>query len=203
MVSLVRPTRSTWVHEALSALDVVLLDHAHCEKKAASMALNMIFRYGDKPEIMVPLSRLAREELRHFELVLEVLQERDIDFVRLMPSPYAPGLMGIVRSAEPDRFLDTLLASSIIEARSCERMKLLADGLDTQGDTQLAAFYRSLLASEARHTQTYLKPWSKNDWTRCWSMKPRCCVHPVRSRASIVSVVIVGLAGGCVQRTQT
>ena len=155
MVSLVRPTRSAWVHEALSALDVVLLDHAHCEKKAASMALNLIFRYGDKPEIMVPLSRLAREELRHFELVLEILQERGIEFVRLLPSSYASGLMGIVRSAEPDRFLDTLLASSIIEARSCERMKLLADGLDGQGDTQLAAFYRSLLASEARHTQTY------------------------------------------------
>jgi tRNA-(ms[2]io[6]A)-hydroxylase len=134
-------------------MDQILVDHAHCEKKAASTAINLIFRYPDKTAMMAPLSALAREELAHFELLLGVLEKRGIPFGRITPSPYAPRLMSAVRMAEPQRLLDTLLCCGLIEARSCERMKILAENLE---DPALASLYRSLLASEARHHQSYV-----------------------------------------------
>lgn len=154
MLHLAAPSDPAWVGRALANLDVILVDHAHCEKKAASTALGLIFRYADKPSLLVPLSRLAREELSHFE---EVLASRGIAFARLVPSPYAGELMSIVRDREPKRLLDTLLVCSLIEARSCERMQILADGIeDGLDDEELAQFYRRLLASEARHCESYV-----------------------------------------------
>ena len=136
-------------------MDDVLLEHAHCEKKAASTAMNLIFRYQDKLPLMVPLSRLAREELAHFELVLGHLHKRGIAFGRQEPSPYAAELMAIVRREEPLRLVDTLLCCAMIEARSCERMQRLAEAL-VGHDDELAALYDGLLASEARHHASYL-----------------------------------------------
>jgi tRNA-(ms[2]io[6]A)-hydroxylase len=133
-------------------MDEILLDHAHCEKKAASTALSLIFRYPHLQEIVRPLSELAREELRHFELCLELLAERGVAFRRIRPSPYAGRLRKACRPREPERLLDTLLCCSLIEARSCERMKLLAEVLPEK----LATFYRGLLASEARHHTLYV-----------------------------------------------
>ena len=134
-------------------MDVILLDHAHCEKKAASTALNLIFRYQYRPELMLPLSELAREELRHFELVVKLINERGGSFEKLQPSTYGGDLYKVIRMDEPNRFVDTMICCAFIEARSCERMKLLSEGLE---DPQLARMYSSLLASEARHHQTYL-----------------------------------------------
>ena len=134
-------------------MDEILLDHAHCEKKAASTAINLIFRYQYRPELMTPLSELAREELRHFELVLRVMGERGLVFDKQEPSTYGSRLHTVVRKAEPDRFVDTMICCAFIEARSCERMQLLAEGLP---DPDLAKLYAGLLASEARHHQTYL-----------------------------------------------
>lgn len=136
----------------LPHLDEILLDHAHCEKKAASTAINMIFRYQDKLELMVPLAQLAQEELEHFEQVLAILNERSIEFKRQVPSPYAGALYEGIRKEEPQRLLDTLLCCGLIEARSCERMKLLSEVLENP----LADFYQGLLASEARHYQSYV-----------------------------------------------
>ena len=153
MLRLTTPTRADWISEALSSMDEVLLDHAHCEKKAASTALNLIFRYQYRSDLMVPLSEIAREELGHFELVLKVLKSRDIPFDRQKPSRYAPKLFSFIRGQEPDHFVDTMICCALIEARSCERMKLLAESLP---DAKLAALYRGLLTSEARHHQTYL-----------------------------------------------
>jgi tRNA-(ms[2]io[6]A)-hydroxylase len=133
----------------------MLIDHAHCEKKAASTAVGLIFRYPHHGALMVPLSRLAREELAHFEQVLEILRRREIPFRRMRPSPYAGRLMEVVGEREPDRVLDTLLCCSLIEARSCERMQLLAGAL-VDRDPELATLYRGLLASEARHHDTYV-----------------------------------------------
>jgi tRNA-(ms[2]io[6]A)-hydroxylase len=130
----------------------VLLDHAHCEKKAASTALALLFRYQHLTDLVRPLSEIAREELEHFEQCLTVLNEYDVAFVRQKQSPYAARLRAACRDTEPERLLDTLLCCALIEARSCERMKLLADELDEP----LATFYRELLASEARHFTTYL-----------------------------------------------
>ncbi len=134
-------------------MDEILLDHAHCEKKAASTAINMIFRYPDKTPLMIPLSRLAQEELQHFEQVLLLLEKRGQVFGRQRPSPYAGKLMKVLREKEPARLLDMLLCCAFIEARSCERMKILAEGLQEE---ELASLYRGLLASEARHNQMYI-----------------------------------------------
>jgi tRNA-(ms[2]io[6]A)-hydroxylase len=154
MLHLAAPTRDSWIPEAIDHLDVILLDHAHCEKKAASTAMNLIFRYIERPSLMQPLSALAREELTHFEQMLDVLEARGVPFVRIEPSPYAGRLMKAVRRDEPHRLLDTLLCCSLIEARSCERMKLLSEHLP---EPALAALYGSLLASEARHHHGYVE----------------------------------------------
>ena len=155
VLSLAAPSSPDWTDRALAALDVVLLDHAHCEKKAASTAMGLIFRYQTHVSLMRPLSALAREELAHFELVLDHLDRRDIPFERLVPSPYAAELMKGARRGEPDRLLDTLICCALIEARSCERMRLLAEALEARGHA-LGPLYRGLLASEARHHTTYL-----------------------------------------------
>jgi tRNA-(ms[2]io[6]A)-hydroxylase len=156
MLHLASETDPAWTRRALENLDAILLDHAHCEKKAASTALSLIFRYPERPALMLPLSRLAREELAHFEEVVGVLRGRGLEFRRQRPSPYASELMEIVRKQEPLRLLDTLLCCAMIEARSCERMQLLGEALDGAGEARLAKLYRGLLASEARHFNSYV-----------------------------------------------
>ena len=153
MLHLVSDTPATWVAAQEPHVDVLLLDHTHCEKKAASTAMNLIFRYQFQPELMRPLSALAREELEHFEMMLDVLAEREILFRPLEPSPYAPRLYKCIRKAEPHRLLDTLLVCSLIEARSCERMKVLSEHLE---DAELRTLYKGLLKSEARHHHSYV-----------------------------------------------
>lgn len=162
MLHLASRTPASWGRWAVEQMDEMLLDHAHCEKKAASTALNLVFKYAHHPKLMVPLSRLAREELDHFEQVLEHLRRRGAEYLRQRPSPYASRLMQVVREREPDHLLDTLLCCALIEARSCERMQLVAEALealpddDPRADAQLVSLYRGLLASEARHHRSYL-----------------------------------------------
>ena len=153
MLHLASSTDPTWAAHARDHLEHVLVDHAHCEKKAASTAISLIFRYPERAALMVPLARLAREELAHFEEVIAALRARGLEYRRLTPSPYAARLMSAVRAHEPARLLDTLLCCALIEARSCERMRLLADALD---DPALVKLYRGLLACEARHFDAYL-----------------------------------------------
>lgn len=154
MLGLVAPSSPAWLERTLANLDDVLVDHAHCEKKAASTAVSLLFRYPERLAMLPVLSALAREELGHFEQLLALLARRGVRYGRLTPSPYATDLLAAVRSEEPARLVDTLLCLALIEARSCERMKILADGV---ADHELAAFYRGLLASEARHHQTYVE----------------------------------------------
>ncbi|MGI9288139.1 MAG: tRNA-(ms[2]io[6]A)-hydroxylase [Pseudomonadales bacterium] len=146
-------TPEAWLQAALQQQDILLIDHANCEKKAASTALSLLYRYVERPELLQKLSRLAREELRHFEQVLAIMQARSIDYVQLSPSRYAGALHELVRPQEPQRLLDTLLIGAVIEARSYERFKSLAPLLDSE----LQKFYRSLLQSEERHFQEYLQ----------------------------------------------
>ena len=153
MLNLASETDPSWSRRILADLDALLLDHTHCEKKAASTAINLIFHYQDRPELMVPLSELAREELRHFERCLDLLGSRGVAFRRQRPSPYARELREAVRKQEPERFVDVMLCCALIEARSCERMKILSEDLE---DPDLAVFYADLLASEARHHTTYV-----------------------------------------------
>ena len=133
--------------------ELMLVDHAHCEKKAASTAISLLFRYADIPAVQLPLSELAREEMEHFELMIGLLRERGWEFRRLHPAPYAGELLKKVRTYEPVRLADTFLCCALIEARSCERMQLLAETID---DRKIAAVYEDLLASEARHHTMYV-----------------------------------------------
>lgn len=130
----------------------LLIDHAHCEKKAAGMAVRLLFRYPRANFLQAPLSRLAREELQHFEQLLELLAARGAGLRPLRPSPYAGRLRLLVRAPEPEQLQDLLLISALIEARSCERFRQLALHCE---DAALAGFYRGLLAAEARHHQIY------------------------------------------------
>jgi len=145
------PTPEAWLKSAITNADLLLIDHANCEKKAASTAMSLLYRYVEKPRLLQRLSRLAREELRHFEQVARVIEERGIAYRHVSASRYAGALKKMVRSHEPQRLVDTLLVASVIEARSCERFALLADVVDVQ----LAGLYRSLLDSEKRHFDVY------------------------------------------------
>ena len=156
MLQLASETSPGWADRAVEHLDEVLLDHAHCEKKAAGVAVTLIFQYPHRPELMAPLAALAREELAHFEEVLEWLAKRGQKFGRQRASPYAGRLRQIVRSEEPERLLDMLLCCAVIEARSCERLGLMADALDRAGETGLAHFYKGLRSAEARHHKLYV-----------------------------------------------
>lgn len=153
MLNLASETSSGWVGHALARVEDLLLDHAHCEKRAASTALGLIFRHPELPHLLDPLSKLAREELEHFERCLALIRSRGGEYRRVPPSGYAAELKSLMRHGRTERIVDTLLCCALVEARSCERMKLLADALPDAG---LAAFYRDLLASEARHHQTYV-----------------------------------------------
>ncbi|SDS35248.1 tRNA-(ms[2]io[6]A)-hydroxylase [Halopseudomonas litoralis] len=148
-----RATPDTWVQQALQYPEELLIDHANCEKKAASTALNLMFRYIDKPDLLQKMSRLAREELRHFEQVIALMGKRGIVYRGLSASHYAQRLRQHVRTVEPGRLVDTLIVGAFIEARSCERFAKLAPHLDAE----LGELYKSLLKSEARHYQDYLK----------------------------------------------
>jgi tRNA-(ms[2]io[6]A)-hydroxylase len=153
MLHLASTTSPAWVARALAHLDEILVDHAHCEKKAASTAVSLLFRYPERAELLAPLARLAREELEHFEQVLAHLTARGVPLTRQRLSPYASELMAAVRAEEPERLLDTLLCMSLIEARSCERLQLLAEAVP---DAVLGRLFTSLLASEARHHGAYV-----------------------------------------------
>jgi len=148
------PTPIRWIETARQpeSLPLLLIDHAHCEKKAASTAMNLMFRYVDRADLLNKMSRLAREELIHFEQCLALMDSRGIEYGHLSPSRYAGGLRTEVRTSEPGRLIDLLIIGAFIEARSCERFAALAPFLDEE----LARFYRSLLKSEGRHYQDYL-----------------------------------------------
>lgn len=145
-------TASVWLDQALSNLGVILLDHSHCERKAAGVALNFLFRYPSHRELVHKLTAIAQEELEHFAQVNQWLDRLGIPLAPLKAPPYGAQLKSQIRPQEPDRFLDSLLVAALIEARSHERLGLLAQACP---QTQLSLFYRSLMASEARHYGTY------------------------------------------------
>ena len=145
-------TPDLWLENALNNQAIMLVDHANCEKKAASTALNLIYRYTDNFELLNKMSRLVREEMRHFEQVIKIMKRRDIPYQHISASRYAAGLREVVRKDDPGRLADVLIVGAFIEARSCERFAKIAPHLDNE----LKEFYQSLLKSEARHYQDYL-----------------------------------------------
>jgi tRNA-(ms[2]io[6]A)-hydroxylase len=152
-LELASPTSKDWIDQAIRHIDLVLLDHANCEKKAAGNALSLLFRYPANGRLVETLSPLAREELQHFERVHRHLQRLGIPIKPLSAAPYAGRLNQHLRRSEPEHLLDTLLVAAIIEARSHERLGLL--GIHAP-DLELRQFYLWLAAAEERHWQLYL-----------------------------------------------
>ncbi len=146
------PTPKAWVEAACDNLPVLLSDHANCEKKAASSALGITFRYIGEPSLLHLMSRLAREELRHFEQVIDLMREVSIDYMDLSASRYASRLHKLVRAEEPERLVDVLILGAVVEARSCERFACLAPVLPAP----ISELYQQLVNSEARHFADYL-----------------------------------------------
>jgi tRNA-(ms[2]io[6]A)-hydroxylase len=154
MLTLKTDSSERWLIQVKENLPAILIDHAHCEKKAAGAAIKLLFSYPHHRFLQEPLAELARDELAHFQLILAELDARKVRYETLKPSPYGMALHALTRRDEPDRLIDVLLISALIEARSCERFQILAEGLV---ETELAELYRSLLASEARHHGSYIE----------------------------------------------
>jgi tRNA 2-(methylsulfanyl)-N6-isopentenyladenosine37 hydroxylase len=145
-------TPDRWIENALEHPALMLIDHANCEKKAASTAISLINRYTNNFELLNKMSRLAREEMRHFEQVIALMKRRRVTYTHVSASRYAAGLRELARRDDPGKLIDVLVIGAFIEARSCERFARLAPHLDAE----LAEFYTSLLKSEGRHYQDYL-----------------------------------------------
>lgn len=145
-------TPDQWVKSALDNIELMLIDHAHCEMKAASSAMTYIYRHPDKHDLVTRMSKIAREELVHFEQVMRILKRRDIEYKAISASRYASQLIKTARTDKEGRFIDALIIGTYIEARSCERFAKIAPFLDSE----LQKFYNGLLESEKRHFTIYL-----------------------------------------------
>jgi len=156
MLHLQSASTTRWLAQVDTSLDEILIDHAHCERKAATTALNLMNSYSDDIQLSREMTRIVEEELEHYWMVIELLDRRGIAFRRLEPGPYGRKLNSLVRSGEPNRAVDRLLIAGLIEARSCERFSLLRDHMAGRDD-ELADFYGGLFESEARHHTTYVK----------------------------------------------
>jgi tRNA-(ms[2]io[6]A)-hydroxylase len=154
MLSLQSASDARWLAQVDAHLDEILIDHAHCEKKAAGVAMNLLFSYVDHVPLARAMTEIVNEELAHFHLVLDLLERRGIRFRKLSPSSYGQRLHAVVRKEEPARAVDRLLVAGLIEARSCERFAVLRDHV---ADAELREFYGSLFESEARHHATYVR----------------------------------------------
>jgi len=154
MLHLQSATSQRWLAQVDAHLDEVLIDHAHCEKKAAGTAMNLMFAYVQQEELCREMTVIVNEELEHFHQVLDILRQRQIRFRKLRPGGYGRRLHDLVVKQEPQRAVDRLLVAGLIEARSCERFRLLAEHVP---DRPLAEFYAGLFESEARHHTTYVR----------------------------------------------
>lgn len=146
------PTPASWVARARCSPDELLIDHANCEKKAASTALALMFAYAENLELAGKMSRLAREELRHYEQVARLIKRLKVLPQRMAPGRYAQSLRRLVASSEPQREVDLMICGAFIEARSCERFAVLSPALGGP----LAELFDALHAAEARHFTVYL-----------------------------------------------
>jgi tRNA-(ms[2]io[6]A)-hydroxylase len=165
MLSLQSTSSDRWLAQVRGHLNELLIDHAHCEKKAAGTAMNLLFAYVENHNLTRAMTEIVQEELTHFHQVLDILEQRGVRFRRLKPSNYGAQLHELIRKNEPGYAIDRLLVAGLIEARSCERFGLLREHL-AQDEPQLAAFYDSLFESEARHHSTYVrlaKAYASND----------------------------------------
>lgn len=149
-------TPQAWVDAALPQLNLILIDHALCEKKAASAAISLLHRYPEYEQLLDKMTQLAREELLHFKQVIQLLRQRGVAYRNLNPGRYAKELRQQLRTGKLEHLIDLLIIGALVEARSCERFAALLPGLEAQGETELAAYYTTLIKAEARHFEDYL-----------------------------------------------
>jgi tRNA-(ms[2]io[6]A)-hydroxylase len=154
MLNLQSVSQQRWLTQVDEALEEILVDHAHCEYKAAANAMSIMGAYITNEEICREMTEIIEEELEHFYLVLALLKRRGIEFRNQQAGHYGRELNSLVRARGEERAVDRMLVASLIEARSCERFSLLADHVQ---DEELSGFYRSLFESEARHHTTYVR----------------------------------------------
>ena len=156
MLSLKTTASERWTEHAQENLFEILVDHAHCEKKAASCAMNLIFAYVENRRLVNEMTVIVNEQLEHFHALLDLLEKRGIEFRRLRPSKYGPQLNEHIRKPEPDRAIDRLIVAGLIEARSCERIDRLRQLMETK-DAELVELYTRLYDSKKRHHQIYVE----------------------------------------------
>jgi tRNA-(ms[2]io[6]A)-hydroxylase len=155
MLGLATPTDDAWIEAAIADVASLLCDHAHCEMKAASNAMSLAVRHGDRPELVAKLIELAEEELAHFRRVHSILMKRGIPLGNPPVDPYAASLRRVAHELGQFRspVVDRLLIGALIEARSCERFRLLAERAP---EPELRAMYHEFLVSEAGHYRVFV-----------------------------------------------
>lgn len=154
MLCLKNKTKPEWIKVALENLPSIIMDHAHCEKKAAGTGMSLLSTYFDKKEISLIMSDLVEEEIGHYRSVIKLLDKMNLTLGRDEGDEYAKSLLSFVNKNEPMRMLDRLLTAGIIEARSCERLQILAENIENE---DLRKFYKELSDSEAGHYVTFIK----------------------------------------------
>jgi tRNA-(ms[2]io[6]A)-hydroxylase len=174
-------TPAAWIAQARAETDVLLIDHANCEKKAASTALSLMFAYAEDLDLTGKMSRLAREELRHYEQVTKLMHTLAVVPQRLAPGRYAERLRRLVAKSEPQREVDLMICGAFIEARSCERFAALAPAIGGP----IGALFQGLHNAEARHYRVYL------DLARRAAHRAGVSIHPrVEEFAALESELI-------------
>lgn len=155
MLGLKLPTDPRWVEIAAQNLEEILVDHAYCEQKAASTGISMILQYPEKEKLVKVMTELVAEEWSHFTMVLKELERRGYKLGNQRKDEYAVELLNTIRKGgHRDRqLLDKLLVNALIEARSCERFKMLSEKVE---DPELSKFYNELMVSEAGHYRTFI-----------------------------------------------
>jgi tRNA-(ms[2]io[6]A)-hydroxylase len=158
MLGLKLPTDPRWVNIVEKNIEEILTDHAYCEQKAASNAISLIVQYPMYPDMVKELTAICQEEMEHFDMVHEKILERGLKLGFERRDPYVHDLMGFLKStfqggSKESHLVNQLLFAAMIEARSCERFKILSEEIN---DQDLRSFYRSLMESEARHYTTFI-----------------------------------------------
>ena len=156
MLGLKLPTDPRWVKLVEQNISEILTDHAWCEQKAASNAISTIVRYPDLTDMVTELTAIAQEEMEHFGMVLEKIKARGFTLGHERKDNYVGQLSKFIKrgGSREGQIVDRLLFAAMIEARSCERFKMLSERIS---DPDLAEFYRELMISEAGHYTTFLK----------------------------------------------
>ncbi len=152
-VTLLCATDAAWIAAVVEDFDQFLLDHAACERKASAMAVSLVVHYPDRPHLVSAMTDLAIEELAHFREVMKLVLARRLTFRRDEKDPYVNALSKHARRGSENYLLDRLLIAAVVEARGCERFALLGESLT---DPEMAAFYRRIAASEARHATLFV-----------------------------------------------